>query len=236
MTRRFVIPPKQSATFVARMEDVLAVYRRPIDPTVPLICFDELGKELQADLIAPLPMCPGHPRRIDPGYARHGSASLLLTFAPQLGWRTITVTAQRTHREWAEAMRDLVDIHFPTATKIVVVLDNLNTHVLGSLYHRFAPAEALRIAQKLEFHYTPVHGSWLNMAELEFSALQRMCLSGRRFPSRADLAVAVDDWLADRNAAQVAVDWRFMPEDARSAMPHVYPSQPDNEPWTDYSG
>ncbi len=230
MTRRFVIPPKASATYVARMEDVLAVYRRPVDPARPLICFDESGKELQADLIAPLPLTPGHDRRVDPGYARHGSASLLLTFAPQLGWRTIAVTAQRTHREWAEAMRDLVDVHFPEATTIVVVLDNLNTHVLGSLYRRFPAAEALRIAQKLEIHYTPVHGSWLNMAELEFSALQRMCLAGQRFPTRETLADAVAAWETARNAAQVRVDWRFTPEEARIAMPHVYPPQLDDQP------
>jgi hypothetical protein len=204
------------------MEDVLAVYRRPVDPRVPLVCFDESGKELQADRIAPLPIRPGHRSCVDPGYVRHGSASLLLTFAPYLGWRTIAVTARRTHREWAEAMRDLVDVHFPDADRICVVLDNLNTHVLGALYRRFPAAEALRIAQKLELHYTPVHGSWLNMAELEFSAVQRMCLA-RRIPTSADLARAVAAWVADRNTAQVTVSWTFTPEDARSAMPHVYP-------------
>lgn len=162
---------------------MLTVYRRPVDPRVPLVCFDESGQELQADLIAPLPMRPGHPRAVDPEYTRQGSASLLLTVAPYLGWRTIAVTAQRTHREWAEAMRDLVDLHFPEAERICVVLDNLTTHVLGSLYRRFAPAAAWRIAQKLEVHYTPRHGSWLNMAELEFSALERMCLRGRRVRS-----------------------------------------------------
>ncbi|MDQ3540210.1 MAG: transposase, partial [Chloroflexota bacterium] len=128
--------------------------------------------------------------------------------------------------------RDLVDVHFPEADRICVVLDNLNTHVLGSLYRRFAPAEAWRIAQKLELHYTPKHGSWLNMAELEFSALQRMCLQGRRLPSREHLATEVVAWVAERNAAHVTVSWTFTPEDARRALPQVYPSHPkvDNQP------
>jgi len=225
-----VIPPKESATDVAKLEDVLAVYRRPLDPAVPLVCVDESGKELQADLIAPLPIRPGYPLYTDPGYRRQGSASLLLAFAPSLGWRTIAVTAQRTHREWAETMHDLVDVHFPDADRICVVLDNLNIHVLGSLYHRFPPAEAFRIAQKLALHYTPVHGSWLNRAELEFSALQRMGLHGRRVPTREHLATEIAAWVAERNVAQVKVTWQFTPEDARRAMPHVYPPQQDNQP------
>lgn len=160
---------------------------------------------------------------------RQGSASLLLTLAPFLGWRTVTVTARRTHREWAEAMRDLVDVHFPEAERITVVLDNLNTHVLGSLYQRFAPAEAFRIARKLDLHDTPVHGSWLNMAELEFSALQRMCLQGRRFSAPDHLAREIAAWVADRNADRVTVTWSFTPDDARRAMSHVYPQLSDNE-------
>ena len=212
-----------------KMEDVLFLYGLEPDPAFPLICFDESGKELQADLIDPLPARPGFPLTNDPLYARHGSASLLLSYAPYLGWRTIAITARRTHREWAEAMRDLVDVHFPDAIKIRVVLDNLNTHVLSSLYKVYPPAEALRIAQKLEIHYTPTHGSWLNMAELEFSVLQRMCLKGRRFATREALEADVAAWVAARNASKMTVKWTFTPDDARQALPRVYPVLSDKE-------
>lgn len=208
------------------MEDVLAVYRRPLDPRVPLVCFDESGKELQQALYPPIPARRGHPRKVDDGVLRQGSASLRLTVAPFHGWRHVAVTRRRTHREWAEAMRDLVDLHFPTATKIVVVLDNLNTHVPSALDNLFPADEAFRIVQKLEFHYTPIHGSWLNLAEVAFSLLHRQCLRGRRFPTRAALTSEVRAWVAEQNAAQRTIDWRFTPEDARRAMPATYPDTP----------
>ncbi len=221
-----MIAPRTKAVFVERMEDVLAVYRRPLDPRVPLVCFDESGKELQQELHPAISARRGHPRKVDDGVLRQGSASLLLTVAPLLGWRQVRVTRRRTHKEWAEAMRDLVDLHFPEAEKIVVVLDNLNTHVKSALYNLFPTAEAFRISQKLEVHYTPVHGSWLNLAEIEFSILHRQCLRGRRFPSHAALAVEVRAWVAEQNAEQRTIQWRFTPEDARRAMPETYPHRP----------
>lgn len=206
------------------MEDVLAVYRRPVDPRVPVVCFDESGKELQQDLRPAIPARRGHARKVDDGVLRKGSASLLLSVAPFLGWRHITVTRRRTHKEWAHAMRDLVDIHFPDAEKVVVVLDSLNTHVTSALYHIFPPAEAFRISQQLELHDTPVHGSWLNLAEIEFSVLHRQCLKGQRFPTHAALTAAVRAWVAEQNAEAHRIEWRFTPEEARTAMAKTYPN------------
>lgn len=223
-----MIAPRTKATFVERMEDVLAVYRRPVDPRVPLVCFDESGKELQQELRPAIPARRRHPRKVDDGVLRAGSASLLLSVAPFLGWRHVQVTRRRTHKEWASAMRDLVDVHFPEADRIIVVLDNLNTHVKSALYTIFPAAEAFRISQKLELHYTPVHGSWLNLAEIEFSILHRQCLRGRRFPSQAALTAEVRAWVAEQNQAQRTIQWRFTPEAARAAMPDTYPDVPIN--------
>ncbi len=204
------------------MEALLELYLAAPDPAVPLVCMDEAGTALQGDVRAPQPAHPGVLARQDPEYTRHGSASLFMVCAPHLGWRHVTVTARRTQVEWAHVMRELVDVHFPEATRIMVVLDNLNTHHLGALYHTFEPAEARRIARKLELHYTPVHGSWLNITELELSALTRQCLRGR-IPDRATLEAVVAAWERDRNAAGVRVTWQFTPAEARRAMPSVYP-------------
>lgn len=204
------------------MEDVLDVYARPVDPARPLVCFDEAGKELQDDRRPPRPIAARRPARTDSEYSRHGSASCLLWCAPHLGRRGVTVTAQRTRQEWAAAMRDLVDVHFPAAERIVVVMDNLNTHTPGALYHAFPPAEAKRIWDKLELHYTPKHGSWLNMAELELSALARQCLR-RRIPDQATLTTEVAAWVAARNAAGVRLRWTFTTTTARTKLPHLYP-------------
>jgi hypothetical protein len=223
---RYVIPPERDAAFVAAMEALLDLYAQPPDPRRPLVCFDEAGKELQAALRAPLPAQPGVPMREDPEYTRHGSANLFLAVAPHLGYRDIVVTERRTRLDFAAAMRHLVDDVFPDADQLVLVLDNLNTHRLSSLYAAFPPAEALRIARKLEWHYTPRHGSWLNMAELELSVLSRQCLN-RRIPDRTTLDTAITAWGAARNAAGVGVAWRFTIEDARRALPHVYPLLPD---------
>jgi|SRR5699024_5838959 len=206
------------------MEDVLDVYRRPVDPRFPVICFDESGKELAQELYPAKPARPGRARRVDDEVVRKGSASLLLAVAPFTGWRNVTVTKRRTYKEWAHAMRDLIDMHFPEATRIVVVLDNLNIHVKSALYHIFAPEEAFRIAQKLELHYTPVHGSWLNIAEDEFSVLHRQCLQGVRYPTVAALTASVQDWVAARNDARITIDWRFTPEAARTTMEKSYPN------------
>ena len=217
-----MIPPDRSAEFVADMEGILELYQRPPDPARPLVCFDEGGKDLQAHVREPQPMTSGIPAREDPEYERHGSANLFLSCAPHLGWRHITVRERRTGIDWALAVRELVDVHFPEAEQVVLVLDQLNTHTVASLYWAFPPAEALRIAQKLEVHYTPKHGSWLNIAELELRALGQQCLK-RRIPDQTTLAGEVAAWEADRNAAGAGVTWDFTVADARRALPQVYP-------------
>jgi hypothetical protein len=204
------------------MEDLLDLYLRPVDPRVPVVCFDEASRQLYADVRPPIPPTPGHPERQDYEYARHGSANLLLWYAPQLGQRGISVTDQRTADDWAEVMRQLVEEVFPDAARIVVVLDNLNTHDLGSLYAAFPPERARMIANKLEIHYTPKHGSWLNIAELELAVLTRQCLSGRS-GTRADLERRVAAWVTARNTAATTTSWRFTIAKARQALPHVYP-------------
>ena len=204
------------------MELVLDTYAAAPDPAVPLVCFDESGKELQAHGRTPLPARPGQPRRADPGYVRGGSANLFLAYAPHLGWRQVTATGQRTAVDWARAMRDLVDVHFPAAARIIVVLDNLNTHRLSSLYTTFPAPEARRIARRLDLRFTPKHGSWLNMAELEFAVLARQCLD-RRIPDRATLAQEVAAWTAARNAAAAPARWTFTVDDARTRLTHLYP-------------
>jgi hypothetical protein len=210
------------------MEDVLAAYARPPDPARPLVCFDEGGTELHGEVRAPLPPAPGRPLRSDTEYARRGTANLFLWCAPFLGRRGVTVTERRTRLDWAHAIRDLVDAQFPDAERIVLVLDNLNTHDPASLYAAFPPAEARRLWEKLEVHPTPKHGSWLNIAELELSVLGRQCLH-RRLPDRAALATEVAAWVAERNAAAVTVDWQFTTEDARGKLKRLYPVlQPAN--------
>lgn len=229
MKERWCIPPAQNAAFVAAMEDVLAVYARPVDPARPLVCFDEAGKELQAHVRPPQPPTRGRPAREDSEYRRHGSANLFCWCAPHLGWRQIGVTDRRTAQDWAEAMRRLVDEFFPAAARILLVLDNLNTHTAAALYATFPPAEARRIWTQLEVHYTPKHGSWLNMAELELSALAQQCLH-RRIADAATLAAEVTAWTEERNAAGVTIDWHFTTEAARTKLRHLYPiPQPDND-------
>ena len=181
------MPPRANATFAAAMEDVLEVYRRPPDPARPLVCFDETGKDLKAHKRPPQPAVPGRAAREDYEYTRHGSANLFLACAPHLGWRQVRVTAHRTAVDAAHALRDLVEPTFPTAARIVLVTDNLNVHTPAALYQTFSPAEARRILERLEWHYTPTHGSWLNMAEIELSVLTQQCLN-RRIPDRATLA------------------------------------------------
>jgi DDE superfamily endonuclease len=227
LSREWCIPPDQSAAFVAQMEDLLDLYTRPLDPARPLVCFDETSKQLVGEVRTPLPLVPGHPLCYDTEYERHGTANLFLFTAPLLGWRGAAVTEHRTRVDFAHAIRELVDVHFPTAERIVLVLDNLNTHEPASLYQAFAPAEAKRLWDKLEVHPTPKHGSWLNIAEIEFSVLGRQCLD-RRIPDQATLATEVAAWVADRNAEGAAVDWRFTTADARIKLKHLYPvPQPD---------
>lgn len=205
------------------MEDVLEVYHRPYNPQRPLICLDETNKTLRGHKREPEPPAPRKPAREDYEYIRNGSANLFLWFEPLTGKRQVKVTGRRTRCDWAQVVRDLVDTHYPNAEKIVLVLDNLNTHTLGSLYAAFPPEEARRLARRLEIHYTPKHGSWLNMAEIELSVLARQCLA-RRLPSRAELATEVAAWEAERNARAETMEWRFTTADARIKLKHLYPT------------
>lgn len=204
------------------MEDVLEVYTRPADPQRPLVCMDEMPKQLLADCQEPIPGQPGQPERVDYEYTREGVANLFMFFEPLAGQRHLLVTEHRTARDWAEAMRILADVWHPEADKIVVVLDNLNTHSPASFYVAFAPEEARRLVERFEFHYTPKHGSWLNMAEIDLSVLNRQCLD-RRIPDRATLSHEVRAWEDERNANGVKVDWRFTTTDARIKLKHLYP-------------
>jgi DDE superfamily endonuclease len=209
--------------FAARMEDVLELYAQPLDPSRPVVCMDELSKELHGQVAGPIAAAPGQPAKEDYEYKRQGTANLFVLLCPLLGWRHLEVTAQRGYHEFAHLVRALVDVYFPAAAVVRVVLDNLNTHVLGALYETFAPEEARRIAKRLEFHYTPKHGSWLNMAELEFSVLSRQCLN-RRIGSAEELAQEVGAWGAERNAAQAKIEWTFRVADARTKLHWIYPS------------
>jgi len=204
------------------MEDVLEVYHRPYDPKRPLVCFDESTKQQTKETRLPLPTLPGQAAKYDYEYERNGTSNLFMFFAPLDAWRHVKVTDRRTKIDFAHCMRELVDIHFPDAETIVVVMDNLNTHKLASLYEAFPPAEARRIAEKLEIHYTPKHGSWLNMAEIELSVLSRQCLK-RRIPDQDTLYQEVTAWETDRNAAASSVNWRFTTEDARIKLKRLYP-------------
>lgn len=204
------------------MEDVLELYAAPADPARPVVCFDELPYGLKGSPRAPIPAAAGRLQREDYEYTRQGSCSLLAVFCPAAGWRQVMVTARRTKREFAEQMRLLVEEHFPQAERIQVVLDNLNTHTLAALYEVFPPAQARRIASKLEFHFTPTHGSWLNMIEIEWSLLARHCLQ-RRLPDIATVQREVDAWAAERNTARATVDWRFTAHDARTTLKRLYP-------------
>ena len=204
------------------MEDVLEVYQRPYDSQRPVICFDEQSKQLTKETRLSIPARPGQPARVDYEYERNGTANLFMVFEPLAGQRWVKVTDRRTKRDFAEVIRELVDSH-PTADKIVLVMDNLNTHKPASLYAAFPPQEARRILERLEIHYTPKHGSWLNMAETELSVLTKQCLN-RRLADQPLLTSEVDAWETARNAAHCRVDWRFTTTDARIKLKRLYPS------------
>ena len=205
------------------MEDTLEVYRRPYDPRRPQVCLDETSKQLLAEVREPLPMRPGHVKREDYEYKREGVCNLFLWCEPLGNRRHVEVTDRRTKVDWAHVVKDLVDVHYRDAECIVLVMDNLNTHTPASLYETFAPEEAKRIADRLEIHYTPKHGSWLDIAEIELSALTRQCLD-RRIPDQETLTKEVAAWEQERNAAQVTVHWHFTTADARIKLKHLYPS------------
>jgi hypothetical protein len=205
------------------MEDVLAIYLRPRDADFPLVCFDESSKQLVADTREPIKMKPGRPARVDYEYERHGTANLFMFFAPLEGWRHIKVTARRTAVDYARALKDLADRHFPKARKIILVQDNLNTHKPASLYEAFPPAEARRLVERFEWHYSPKHGSWLNMAESELAVLSNQCLD-RRIPDQKTLLREIAAWEKDRNKHHAKADWQFTTENARIKLKHLYPT------------
>lgn len=213
-----------SGEFVAAMEDVLELYAEADDPKRPRVNFDECSVELHKDVRPPEPAGPGRPARVDYEYERNGTANLFVVVDPNAGRRHVAVTERRTKADFARQMKALCDDLYPDADRVRVVLDNLNTHTAGALYETFEPAEARRLAAKLEFHYTPKHASWLNMAELELSVLARQCLS-RRIPDAATLAAEVKAWQDARNRDRVRIEWCFKVADARKKMARVYPPQ-----------
>ena len=208
---------------MAHMEDVLDLYAQPYDPRRPVVCFDETSTQLLADTRPPLPAQPGRPARQDYEYRREGTRNLFLTCEPMAGWRHVQVTERRTMQDFARRMRWLADEAYPEAEVVRVVLDNLNTHRRASLYETFPAEEARRIARRLEFHYTPKHGSWLNMAEIEFSVLSRSCLK-QRLSGEEALRREVDALVKERNAARATINWRFNTRDARTKLRRLYPS------------
>ena len=219
------IPPRHSAAFVCAMENVLEVYRRPYDPLRPVVAMDEQPKQLIAETRTPIPAAPGRVAKVDYEYRRHGVVSVWMfsePLAPGSGWRKVNVTDRRTAVDWAHQMRELVDVHYAQAERVTVVLDNLNTHTAASLYKAFEPAEARRIADKLELVYTPRHGSWLNVAEIELSVLSRQCLGGR-MADRATITDATAAWEHHRNRDGHGIDWRFTTDDARIKLKNLYP-------------
>jgi hypothetical protein len=205
------------------MEDVLEVYHRPRVEGKPLVCIDEASRQLIGETILPLPAAPGQPARVDYEYTRNGTANLFMIFMPLLAYRSVLVTQRRTALEFAEVLRWLAEDVFAEAQTIVLVCDNLNTHKAACLYEAFPPDQARRIAAKLEWHYTPKHGSWLNMAEIELSVLQRQCL-GRRIESAQQMEHEVQAWQDDRNDREVGVNWRFTTADARIKLSKLYPT------------
>lgn len=205
------------------MEDVLSVYTRPYDARYPVVCFDETSKQLVKETQVPLPAEPGQPKRYDYEYERNGVWNLFMFSEPLAGWRHVEVTERRTKQDYAKQMKYLVDVRYPDAQWIIVVHDQLNTHDPSALYETFAPQEAKRILDKLEIHYTPKHGSWLNMAEIELSVLARQCLD-RRLPKQDMLKREVAAWENRRNAQSRRIDWQFTTEDARIKLKRLYPS------------
>lgn len=218
-----MIPPDANAAFVAAMEDVLEVYQRPRDPEQPVVCLDETTKQLIKETRVPIPARPGQPARYDHEYERNGTANPFMLFAPLEGWRHVEVTDRHTARDYAQILKALSDQHFPGARKIVLVQDNLNTHKPASLYEAFPPAEARRLVERFEWHYTPKHGSWLDMAETELSVLSGQCLD-RRIPDKPTLIEEVAAWENDRNKHNAKADWQFTAADARIKLKRLYPA------------
>jgi hypothetical protein len=223
LRKQWVIPPQANAEFVCAMEDVLEVYTRPYDPARPVVCLDEISKQLVAETRTPLPAEPGQPERVDYEYERCGTANLFLTCEPLAGHRQVTVTERRTAVDFAQEVHDLLEVHYPHAERVILVVDNLNTHKPAALYQAFEPAVARRLIERLEIHHTPKQGSGLNRAEIELSVLSRQCLD-RRLPDADTLTREVAAWEQARNANPHPVDWRFTTPEARIKLKRLYPS------------
>jgi hypothetical protein len=226
LRQQWVIPPQANAEFAWAMEDVLEVYTRPYDPARPVVCLDELSKQLVAETRLPIPAQPGQPERVDYEYERRGTANLFLSYEPLVGRRQVTVTERRTTVDFAHEVRDLLEVRYPHAEKVILVMDNLNTHKPAALYEAFEPARARALLDRLEIHHTPKHGSWLNMAEIELRVLSRQCLD-RRIPDADTLTHQVAAWEQARNADPRPVNWRFTTPDARIKLKRLYPSIQD---------
>lgn len=222
LRQQWVLPPKANAEFVCAMEGVLEVYARPPDPKRPVVCADEGGKQLIGDVREPLPVRPKSPAKEDYEYVRNGTANLFMAFEPLTGARHVEVTERKTKADFARLLKRIADDWYPDAERVTLVVDNLSTHKPSALYEVFAPEEARRVMGRLEFVYTPKHGSWLNMAEIELSVLARQCLD-RRIPDLEALRREVAAWEGGRNAEAVTVDWQFTTADARTKLKRLYP-------------
>jgi len=217
-----VIPPKQNAEFVANMENVLEIYKMPYNSAIPVICMDEQPTQLIKETRMKMTLEPGKPERVDYEYERNGTAANFMFTEPLGSWRKVNVRQQKTSIDWAYEIKELLDKDYPQAHKVVLVCDNLNTHKIASLYEAFDPQEALRLAKRLEIHYTPKHGSWLNVAEIELSVFTKQCLD-RRIPDMTTLQQEAKAWYRKRNSNQKAVDWQFTTDDARVKLKRLYP-------------
>lgn len=223
MKKCFCIPPEQNAAFVANMEDVLDVYHRPYDENCPVVCMDEKPYQLLDEYRQPIPMKPGDVKRYDSEYVRNGTCSIFIFAEPLKGWRKASVSKRRTRIDWAHHVAELLEVDYPNVPRVCLVMDNLNTHTISSLYEAFPAAKAHALARRLELHYTPKHGSWLNIAEIELSALTSQCL-GRRIPGMEALAAELDAWNTGRNNTSVLVKWQFTTVDARVKLHRLYPN------------
>ena len=221
-----MIPPDHDGEYVACMEDVLTVYERPYDPTAPVVCMDEQPVQLTKETRQPIPAAAGRPARVDYEYERNGTAAIFMFIEPKGGWRDVSVRERRTKLDWAHEMRRLLEGRYAGVPKVTLVMDNLNTHTTGSLYEAFPPAEARLLAQRLEIHYTPKHGSWLNIAENELSTLTRQCLA-RRIATLREMRAHVNAWQRKRNKQRTPVRWRFTLDRARERLRRVYPLMED---------
>ncbi len=219
----WVIPPEANSEFVACMEDVLDTYAQPYDKRFPVLCMDEQPVQLLKETRVPIPASKNHPRRVDYEYERAGTASIFMFAEPLSGWRQVRVRPQRTKVDWALEMKELLKTRFANAEKVILICDNLNTHTMGAFYDAFPPEEARTLVRRLEFHYTPKHGSWLNIAENELSCMTRQCLKGRRIEDIELLREETEAWSATTNEKQRGVEWQFTIDDARTKLTSLYP-------------